>query len=229
MALSATPVMRMYRTSIGKKVIMAVTGLVGVLFLIGHIFGNLHVFEGSEKFNEYGEFLRIVGAPIFGTSQLLWIIRAVLLACIVLHVVSAVQLYQQSRASRPIGYVARKDPRARISSLTMRIGGVIILAFIVIHLANLTWGWLHPNFIYGDVYHNVVTLFQLWPVTIFYVIAMIAVGLHLDHGTWSLFQTLGFRTARNNLLLRRGATALAVLFVIASSTVPLAILFRIVS
>ncbi len=229
MALAASPVMRMYRTSIGKKVIMAVTGAIGVLFVIGHIFGNLHVFEGSERFNEYGSFLRVVGAPIFGSSQLLWIIRAVLIASIVLHVICMVQLWQQSRAGRPIGYVARKDPRARISSLTMRIGGVIILVFLVLHLANLTWGWLHPSFIHGDVYHNVVALFQLWPVTLFYLIAMIAIGFHLDHGTWSLFQTLGFRTSRNNTLLRRGATGLAILFVIASSTVPLAVLFRVVS
>ena len=229
MALSAAPVMRMYRTSIGKKVIMAVTGAIGVGFLIAHIYGNLHVYEGSEKFNEYGHFLRIVGAPIFGDTQLLWILRVILLASIILHVTCMVQLYQQSKASRPVGYVARRDPRARISSLTMRIGGIIILAFIVIHLANLTWGWLHPSFIEGDVYHNVIALFQLWPVTIFYIIAMIAVGFHLDHGTWSMFQTLGFRNSRNNMLLRRGATGLAVAFVIASCAVPLSVLFRIVS
>jgi len=225
MAVSARPVVRLYRTSIGKKVVMAVTGVVGVLFLIGHIFGNLHIFEGSEKFNEYGEFLRIIGAPIFGSSQLLWIIRFGLIACIVLHVVSAVQLTQQSRAGRPVAYQSRKDPRATWSSLTMRIGGVIILLFIILHLANLTWGSLHPGFIHGDVYHNVVGLFQLWPVTIFYVIAMLAVGFHLDHGAWSMFQTLGLRSSRNNTLLRRGSTTLAVVFVIASSTVPLAVLF----
>lgn len=225
MAVSARPVVRLYRTSIGKKVVMAVTGVVGVLFLIGHIFGNLHVFEGSEKFNEYGEFLRVVGAPIFGSSQLLWIIRFGLIACIVLHVVSAVQLTQQSRASRPMAYQARKDTGASWSSLTMRIGGVIILLFIILHLANLTWGWLHPSFIHGDVYHNVVSLFQLWPVTIFYVIAMLAVGFHLDHGAWSMFQTLGLRNKRNNTLLRRGSMSLAIVFVIASSTVPLAVLF----
>ena len=229
MAVSARPVVRLYRTSIGKKMIMAVTGLVGVLFLIGHIFGNLHVFEGSEKFNAYGSFLRAVGAPVFGNSQLLWVIRLGLIACIVLHVISAVQLTQQSRASRPVAYQSRKEPRARWSSLTMRIGGVIILLFIILHLANLTWGWLHPSFIHGDVYHNVVALFQLWPVTLFYIIAMLAVGFHLDHGAWSMFQTLGLRSSRNNMLLRRGSTALAVVFVIASSTVPLAVLLGFIS
>ena len=229
MAVTAAPIVRAYRTSIGKKMIMAVTGTIGILFLIGHIWGNLHVFEGSEKFNAYGSFLRVIGAPFFTSSQLLWLIRIVLIACVVLHVIAAVQLWQQSRASRPIGYVARKDPRATWASRTMRVGGIIILLFIVIHLANLTWGWLHPSFIEGDVYHNVVALFQLWYVTLFYIVAMLAVGFHLYHGAWSLFQTLGFRTRGNDRLIRGGAIFLAILFVIASVTVPVAVFTGIVS
>lgn len=229
MAVTASPVVRLYRTSIGKKVIMAVTGVIGILYLIAHIFGNLHVFEGSAKLNEYALFLRDVGAPLFSHTQLLWVARTGLIISLILHVTSAVQLTQQSRASRPIAYQSRKEPQAKWSSLTMRIGGVIILLFIILHLANLTWGWLHPSFIHGDVYHNVVTLFQLWPVTLFYIIAMLAVGFHLDHGTWSMFQTLGLRTNRNTMLVRRGATALAIIFVIASSSVPLAVLFGFVS
>jgi succinate dehydrogenase / fumarate reductase cytochrome b subunit len=224
MAVTWEPVARVYRTSIGKKVIMAVTGAIGILFLIGHIWGNLHVFEGSTTFNEYGRFLRVVGAPLFASEQLLWLVRIVLIASVILHVTCAVQLTQQSRASRPVRYQARKDPGATWASRTMRIGGVIILLFIVIHLANLTWGWLHPSFIEGDVYHNVIALFQLWYVTLFYVIAMLAVGFHLYHGAWSMFQTLGLRTHRNNQLLRGGALALAIVFVIASVTVPLAVL-----
>jgi len=229
MAVSAAPIVRAYRTSIGKKMIMAVTGTIGILFLIGHIWGNLHVFEGSEKFNAYGSFLRVIGAPFFASSQLLWLIRLVLIACVVLHVTAAVQLWQQSRASRPIGYVARKDPRATWASRTMRAGGVIILLFIVIHLANLTWGRLHPSYIQGDVYHNVVALFQIWYVTLFYIVAMLAVGFHLYHGAWSLFQTLGFRTRGNDRLIRGGALFLAILFVIASVTVPVAVFTGIVS
>lgn len=225
MAVTAMPVARFYRTSVGKKVIMAVTGAIGVGFLIGHIWGNLHIFEGSEKFNEYGAFLRVIGAPFFASEQLLWVIRVVLIASVVLHVTCAVQLTQQSRASRPVRYHARKEPGASWSSRTMRIGGVIILFFIVLHLLNLTFGSLHPSFIHGDVYHNVVALFRLWWVTLFYVVAMLAVGFHLDHGAWSLFQTLGFRTHRNHRLLRGGSLALAVVFFLASTTVPLAVLF----
>ncbi len=229
MAVSARPVVRLYRTSIGKKVVMAVTGVVWILFLIAHIFGNLHIFEGSARFNEYAEFLRAVGAPIFGHTQLLWIARIGLIASLALHVTSAAMLTQQSRASRPVRYQAHKEPKATWSSLTMRIGGVIILLFIFIHLANLTWGWIHPSFIQGDAYHNVISLFQLWPVTLFYIIAMLSVGFHLHHGAWSMFQTLGFRNSRNEGLLRGWALGLSVVFVIASSTVPLAVLFRIVS
>jgi len=229
MAVSAAPIVRAYRTSIGKKMIMAVTGSIGILFLIGHIWGNLHVFEGSQKFNEYGSFLRVIGAPFFTSSQLLWLIRLFLIACVILHVTAAVQLWQQSRASRPIGYVVRKDPRTTWASRTMRVGGVIILLFIIIHLANLTWGYLHPSFIEGDVYHNVVALFQLWYVTLFYIVAMLAVGFHLYHGAWSLFQTLGFRTRGNDRLIRGGALFLAILFVIASVTVPVAVFTGIVS
>src|SRR5690348_682830 len=130
MAVTMGPVARVYRTSIGKKVIMAVTGAIGVLFLIAHIWGNLHVFEGSERFNGYSKFLRVVGAPVFGDTQLLWVVRLVLIASVILHVTCAAQLYQQSRASRPIGYVAHKNPGATWASRTMRIGGVIILLFI---------------------------------------------------------------------------------------------------
>lgn len=229
MAVSAAPLVRAYRTSIGKKMIMAVTGTIGILFLIGHIWGNLHVFEGSQRFNEYGSFLRVIGAPFFASSQLLWLIRLILIASVGLHITAAVQLWQQSRASRPIGYVARKDPRATWASRTMRVGGTIILLFIVIHLANLTWGVLHPSFEEGNVYHNVVALFQLWYVTLFYIVAMLAVGFHLYHGAWSLFQTLGFRTRGNDRLIRGGAVFLAILFVIASVTVPIAVLTGIVS
>jgi succinate dehydrogenase / fumarate reductase cytochrome b subunit len=111
----------------------------------------------------------------------------------------------------------------------MRIGGVLILIYIVIHIANLTTGWLHPSFVAGDVYHNVVALFQLWPVTLFYIVAMLAVGFHLYHGAWSMFQTLGFRTRGNDRVLRGGAIALAVVFVFASSLVPVAVMVGIVA
>lgn len=229
MAITVAPLVRAYRTSIGKKILMAVTGTIGILYLIGHIWGNFHVFEGSQKFNAYASFLRVIGAPFFSSSQLLWLIRLLMIACVVLHTTAAVQLTQQSRASRPIGYVARKDPRATWASRTMRAGGAIILLFIVIHLANLTWGFLHPSFVAGDVYHNVVALFQLWYVTLFYIVAMLAVGFHLYHGAWSLFQTLGFRTRGNDRLIRGGALFLAILFVIASVTVPAAVFTGIVS
>lgn len=223
MATAAATIARAYRTSIGKKVIMAVTGTVGIGYLILHIWGNLHIFEGREAFNHYGEFLRIVGAPVFSTYQLLWLIRIALLICVVLHVICATQLTIQSRKSRPVGYYARKDPGATWSSRTMRIGGVLILLYIIIHIFNLTTGWLHPSFIAGDVYHNVVELFQIWPVTLFYIVAMLAVGLHLYHGAWSMMQTLGFRTSGNDRVLRGGALALAVVFVFASTLVPLAV------
>lgn len=223
--VTMTAPFRWYRTSIGKKVVMAATGAVLVLYVIGHIVGNLKIFEGAAKIDSYGSFLRVVGAPVFGNEQLLWSIRLVLLASVVAHIVAAVQLTAQNRAARPTRYYRKSDLNATLASRTMRWGGVLIAVFIVFHILHFTTGTLHPNFHEGKVYQNVVTGFVQWPlVAVFYIAAMIAVGFHLYHGAWSLFQTLGLRNERNNGLLRNGARVVSVLFVLASTSIPLAVL-----
>ena len=216
---------RWYRSSIGKKAVMALTGTVLVLFVIGHIVGNLKIFEGAEVIDTYGSFLRTVGAPVFLNSQLLWIIRAVLLACVGLHILAAVQLTAQNRAARPVRYARKRDLDASLASRTMRWGGALIAVFIVFHILHFTTGTLHPNFREGQVYTNVVTGFRQVPlVAVFYIVAMLAVGFHLYHGTWSMFQTLGIRNRENHRALRTGATILAVAFVLASTAIPVAVL-----
>ncbi len=215
---------RWYRSSIGKKAVMAVTGTLLVLFVIGHIAGNLKIFEGAAKIDAYGGFLRVVGAPVFGNEQLLWIIRLGLLACVGLHILAAVQLTAQNRAARPVRYARKNELDASLASRTMRWGGALIAVFIVFHILHFTTGTLHPDFHEGKVYTNVVTGFAKWPLAAaFYIVAMVAVGFHLYHGTWSMFQTLGLRTRQNHRPLRIGATVLSVVFVLASVAVPVAV------
>ena len=215
---------RWYRTSLGKKLVMAVTGVIMILFVIGHILGNLKIFEGAAVIDTYASFLRSVGAPVFLNSQVLWLIRPVLLAAVVLHIVAAVQLTQQNHAARPTGYAKKSDLNATFASRTMRWGGTFVALFIVFHILNLTTGTLHPHFEDGKVYQNVVNDFQVWWISLIYIAAMIALGLHLYHGTWSVFQTLGVRTQRNTRAIRTGAGILAGLFMVASIAMPIGVL-----
>jgi succinate dehydrogenase / fumarate reductase cytochrome b subunit len=219
----------LYRSSIGKKAIMALTGLIGVGFLIGHMIGNLKVFLGAESFNTYAEFLREVGEPVLPYSTLLWIIRLVLIGCIALHMMAAYQLTRMDWAGRPVKYAQKKDVQATFASRTMRWGGVIILLFLIYHILDLTLGVLNPNFVRGDAYHNFVASFSLWPVTLFYVLAMLPLGLHLYHGFWSLFQTMGWNNRTYNQLLRILAVAIAVIVVVGFIAGPLGVLFGIVA
>ena len=219
----------LYRSSIGKKAIMALTGLIGVGFLIGHMVGNLKVFLGAESFNTYAEFLREVGEPLLPYSTLLWIIRLVLLGAVGLHILAAYQLTRMEWAGRPVHYAKRKDVQATFASRTMRWGGVIILLFLIYHILDLTLGVLNPNFVRGDAYHNFVASFTLWPVTLFYVLAMLPLGLHLYHGFWSLFQTLGWNNRTYNQLLRFLAVAIAVVVTVGFIAGPLGVLFGIVA
>jgi len=218
-----------WQSQIGKKIVMAVTGLIGVGFVIGHMIGNLKVFLGPAAFNEYAEFLREVGEPVLPYSTLLWIIRLVLLGAIGLHILAAYQLTRMDWAGRPVRYTKRKDVQATFASRTMRWGGVIILLFLIYHLLDLTLGVLNPNFVRGDAYHNFVASFSLWPVTLFYVAAMLPLGLHIYHGFWSLFQTLGLNNRTYNQLLRALAVLIALVLVVGFVAGPLGVLFGIVS
>ena len=220
----------LYRTSIGKKTVMAVTGIIMYIFMILHIYGNLKVVEGHDKFNAYSDYIRTVGNPIFFRTELLWIIRVVLLASVILHVVAAVQLTQQSVASRPVRYVNKKDTDATFASRTMRWGGLVLFFFIIYHILDLTIGAAHSGaYQQGDVYGNVVSGFSHWYVTLFYVLAMIALGFHLYHGVWSMFQTLGVNRRKYNRFFRGLALVSALLIAGGGAVVPIAVLTGVVS
>jgi succinate dehydrogenase / fumarate reductase cytochrome b subunit len=211
-------------TTVGKKILMAVTGVVYVGFVIAHMVGNLKVYQGAEHFNQYAEGLRTVGAPFFGHGQLLWIARIILIISIFIHITMAAQLTLRSRAARKVGYTRYDSLVFSYASRTMLWGGIVILLFIIYHLLHFTFGTVHPNFIPGDAYHNFVTGFQQWPVSIVYIAAMIPLGLHLYHGVWSAFQTLGANNPRYNRYRRPLAAAIALVVVLANISFPLAVL-----
>lgn len=211
-------------STVGQKVAMAVTGYLFVGFVLAHMLGNLKVFEGPEKFNAYAEFLREVGAPLFGHGQLLWALRILLVVALVVHVAAALSLTRRSRAARPVRY--RHAPHLEFSaaSRTMRWGGVALFLFVIYHLMHMTWGSAHTHFVPGDAYHNFVAGFRAWPVTGAYAAAMAALGLHVYHGVWSGFQTMGANHPRYSRARRPLAAVLAVVLVAGFMTGPVAVL-----
>lgn len=223
-----TGVASLWHSTIGKKYVMAVTGLIWFGYLIVHLWGNLKIYAGPQFLNEYGGFLRTVGEPFFGNSQLLWVARIILIPAFIIHLWAALQLTTRDRASRPQRYSVRKNLESSFASRTMIWGGLFILLFVIYHVLDFTFGTVNPNFVDGDIYHNVVASFRVWPVVVFYVLAMIAVGLHLLHGIWSLFQTLGWNNARSTRILRNIATVFAVLLTVGNISIPVAVLSGIV-
>jgi succinate dehydrogenase / fumarate reductase, cytochrome b subunit len=215
----------LWGSTVGKKIAMALSGLILIGFVVGHMIGNLKVYQGPEVFNHYAEGLRLFGAPFFGTNQALWLIRVVLLAAVLIHIVAAAQLTLQSRKARTHGY--RKydnDLVFSYASRTMVWGGVIILAFVVFHIMHLTVGNVHPDFVEGNAYHNFVAGFRVLPVSLAYIAAMIPLGFHMYHGFWSMLQTLGANNPHYNRYRRPVAAGLAGLVVIGNISFPVAIL-----
>lgn len=201
--------MSLYRSSVGKKILMAATGALLVLFIFGHMIGNLKVLQGPEAFNHYAEWLREAGYPAVPHGALLWIVRVALLTAVAIHILAAFQLWLTSRAARPDRYRKSKDLSFSYASRTMRWGGVILLLFVVYHILHFTTGQAHPDFIRGDVYHNFVVAFANPLVFLTYVVAQGALCLHLYHGVWSVTQTLGMDAPRIQALRRPVALAFA--------------------
>ena len=205
-----------YATSIGKKVVMAITGFIAFGFVIAHILGNLQIFSGPEKLNNYAEFLQSLGS-------FLWIFRLVLVISAILHIVAATQVTLQSWKARPVRYKAHRMKETTYAARTMRWGGPIIGLFVVYHLLHFTFGTVHPEFS-ANVYNNIVIGFQnLW-VSIIYIAALLFLGLHLYHGVWSMFQSVGAAHPKWNVWRR----ALAILFALsitgAGISIPVAVL-----
>jgi succinate dehydrogenase / fumarate reductase, cytochrome b subunit len=206
-----------WRSSVGKKAVMAVSGLIMVAYLVTHVLANLLVFQGPANINAYSAFLH-------GTGGALWAARLVLLAALVLHIVAAVQLATRRFEARPERYAGGRDPQVSTwASRTIRWGGGLILVFLVYHILHFTIGTAHPNFIEGNPYHNVATAFGDLAVVIVYVIAMAAVGLHLYHGVWSSGRSLGVSPPSPHPLRRQIALVLALLIWLGFTVIPIAV------
>jgi succinate dehydrogenase / fumarate reductase, cytochrome b subunit len=214
-----------YRTSIGKKVIMAASGLVLLLYVIGHMIGNLKAFLSAKELNAYAEFLRRMGEPIFPHTVLLWIIRVAVAAAFVLHVYFAIDLSLRSSRARKVRYAHADRVQSNPAPVTMRWGGLAIALFVVFHLAHFTWGWIHPSYRYqrGAVYQNVVGSFNVWWLVVIYVAALAALCLHLYHGTWSMFQTFGVNSRRWDAIIRRTAGTVAIVVFLGFIAVPIGV------
>jgi succinate dehydrogenase / fumarate reductase, cytochrome b subunit len=198
---------------------MAVTGVALLAFVVVHMLGNLKVFAGAASFDAYGRWLRDVGAPVFGHGGLLWIMRIGLLACLGLHVIAAVQLTARARAARPHGYVHGTPIRGGLAARTMRLGGLLLALFIVVHLLDLTAGVLNPHGVPGEIHRNVVASLQRPVMVMLYAVAMLALGFHVRHGLWSALQTLGVARPTHRRISLGFAVALSVGFL----SVPFAI------
>ncbi|MEU1285099.1 succinate dehydrogenase cytochrome b subunit [Kitasatospora sp. NPDC005856] len=217
----------LWRSTVGKKAVMAVTGLAMLLYLVAHMLGNLKVFFGPDDINGYAAWLRTIGQPFLGHAWFLWIARAGLLAAVVLHGVSAYQLSRRDLAARPSRYVHRRR-RASYATRTMRWGGVILALFVVWHILDLTTLTVNPAAEPDHPYQNIVASFGRWYVDVFYVVAMLAVGLHIRHGFWSAAQTLGANNARRDRALKLIANGLALVLTAGFLSVPVAVMTGVV-
>ncbi len=222
------------RSTIALKILMAASGLAFIGFVLGHMYGNLKAFSGQEAFNGYAEHLRTIGYPLLPESGLLWIIRIGLIAALVIHVGVALALTRRAHSARTVKYAVKKNVASSVSSRTMRWGGVTILVFLVWHLLNFTIGKINPatgetGDAAGDPYSLMVDTFDLWWMTIIYLLAMVALGLHLHHGTWSAMQTLGLtNTAASRARAKAAGWVIAVIVAGGFSLVPLSVLLGII-
>ena len=223
--------LNIYQSAVGKKYVMAVTGVGLLAFVIVHMIGNLHLYEGPTQVNEYAEALRDLGGHLVPRTLVLWVMRCGLLAMFVLHIHSAWSLKEMSRRSSPKAnwvsgnkrYAGGQDYVAvNFASRTMRWTGPIIGLYVLFHLADLTWGWwLGDDYIRGDVYHNVVESLSSIPVAIIYIVANAALAVHIYHGIASAFQTLGVNNPRFNHLRRALATVVAGAILVGNLSFPI--------
>src|SRR3954454_2881410 len=216
----------LYSTAVGKKYAMAISGMVLMAFVLAHMIGNLKIYLGASSLDRYSHWLREVGEPALPEQTLLWAVRIVLIVALVVHLHAAYALTQMNRRARPTKYASKRDfAAADFASRTMRWTGIIVLLFVIFHLLDLTWGPANPDFVKGDPYHNVITSFQRLPVALVYIVANVALGVHLYHGAWSMFQSMGWTRPRR----REFAVVFAALIVLGNISFPLAVVFGVVS
>jgi len=212
---------RFYDSTIGKKAVMAVSGLILFGFLIAHMLGNLQFFLGREVMNHYAETLH-------GNPALLWTVRIILLVSVILHIWSSIELTRLKKHARPVGYIKHGNVQASVASRTMIWSGLVILVFVVFHLLHLTTGTVHPQFVPLNAYDNLIYGLRVVPVGLFYIVAMILVGMHLSHGIWSMFQSVGFSHPKYTPLIKKFAAIFSWLLIAGFISIPIAILAGIV-
>ncbi|MFF9479641.1 succinate dehydrogenase cytochrome b subunit [Streptomyces sp. NPDC014733] len=231
----ATPTARpstlrtLWTSTLGKKAVMAVTGVIMLVFLVAHMLGNLKIFFGATEFNSYAAWLRTIGEPVLHRTWYLWLQRTALAVCLVLHAVCAYQLSRRGATARGRGYAHRPPPGPSFATRTMRWGGVILGLFVLWHLLDLTTGTVNPLGDPGRPYENVVADFRNWWANVIYLVAMAALGLHIRHGLWSAAQTLGATGPRSGPVLKTVSWVLAFVLFAGFVTVPVAVMTGAVS
>jgi succinate dehydrogenase / fumarate reductase, cytochrome b subunit len=224
------PLLQFWRSAVGKKWVMALSGIALLGYVLAHMVGNLKLYLGSAQLNEYADWLRTLGEPAFPRTVVLWVMRTGLLIAFVLHIVAAAQLTRMNLRARPVRYQSHRDYiAANFASRTMRWTGVIIALFVIFHLMDLTWGQANPHFVRGDPYDNVIESFRRVPVAIIYIIANIALAFHIFHGAWSMFQSLGWNNPRFNRWRRSFAIAFALVIGIGNVSMPLLVVTGVVT
>jgi succinate dehydrogenase / fumarate reductase cytochrome b subunit len=225
----------LYSTAVGKKYAMAISGIALMGFVLFHMIGNLKMYLGAAELDHYAEFLKTLLYPLAPKESVLWILRAGLLGMLVLHLHAAWSLTMLNRAARPVKYQSARDyEEASLASRSMRLSGIVVFAFIVWHLLDLTFGVVNTvgvdgEFVRAEVYANVVRSFERWPVALFYIVANLLLGLHLSHGAWSIFQSLGWNNPRFNSWRRAFARGFAAVVVIGNVSFPVAVLIGVVN
>lgn len=223
---------RLYRSSIGAKLVVALTGILLFGFVIAHLLGNLQVFAGPDKLNHYAQALRDLG-------PLLWVARIGLIVLAIVHVATALRLAKQNEAARPVAYVKQASRQVRVQTKTMVMTGLVILAYVIYHLAHFTWGAIFSQYyaleeklpdgtVRHDVYAMLVSGFNVWWVSVSYIVAMGLLALHLCHGITSFFQTLGVHHAKYNGAIRLLGPALSTLIFVGYASIPAAVWIGIV-
>jgi len=220
--------LQLYRSLVGRKIIAALTGLILLGFLMMHAFGNLNNFaginaDGIPAINAYADYLRNAATPLMPSSLLLWSIRLVLIVAFVMHVDAVVSLARLNRGARQTGYEKQSHQHTSFATRWVLASGLFLLVFIISHISNFAFGVLTPfDFIPGNVYHNLYSAFQYGWFVLFYLVALAVLGLHLQHGIWSLCQTLGLDNPDRNAALRMTANVIAIGLVIIFASIPLA-------
>jgi succinate dehydrogenase / fumarate reductase cytochrome b subunit len=219
----------LYSTAVGKKYAMAISGIILMGYVLAHMIGNLKMYLGPADIDHYAEFLRELLVPILPRTVTLWLMRLALIGAAVLHLHAAYTLTILNRHARAVKYQSERDYQvANFASRTMRWTGIIVLLFLFWHLADFTWGWVNPHFVRGAVYRNVDASFSRVPVAVLYIVANIALGIHLFHGAWSIFQSMGWNNPRFNKWRRGFAIGFASLIVVGNVSFPVAVLAGIV-